>query len=246
MDVVADFFMGLLTNDKTSSSSQHAIISFIVFVVCLAIIVAIIVSLYRVGKIIREYSRKEYDREQTQSDYNQKIDDTREDIQKLSDVVLKISTSVEVANQQTQKEIKTLYEKIEKSATKDPKGCNFGRNVRNEVEALRNELVAPLEQRVNLLTSSKRNEIKEFITKEYHYWMPRGEIDIYSWEVIRARYLEYEQYNGNTFVGGMVTELSQLKRICQVQNCQTDAMIQDRDDVRVNERPHEEKGREEQ
>lgn len=237
VDSIINFFVGLLSNDSTSESSRHALISFIVFFVCLVIIIAIIVSLYRAGKIIKEYTRSEYDKEQTQSDYNNKIDSTRDEIQKLSDALLKISASVDLSNDRTRSDIKDLKQQLE-NAGYLTNGCSYGQNVCAEVTKLRDDVVAPMREQVSLLISSKKNEIKQFIINEYHHWMPRGEIDIYSWEVIRERYAEYKSYNGNTFVEGMVTELSQLKRICQVQNCQTEAMQRDRDDIHVHERPH--------
>lgn len=237
VDSLINFFVGLLSNDSTSESSQHALISFIVFFICLVIIVAIIVSLYRAGKIIKEYTRSEYDKEQTQSDYNSKIDETRDEIQKLSNALLKISASVDLSNDRTRRDIQELKQELQSTGYLS-NGCSYGQDVCTEVTKLRDDVVGPMQEQVSLLITSKKNEIKQFITKEYHYWMPRGVIDIYSWEVIRERYAEYKSYNGNTFVEGMVTELSQLKRICQVQNCRTEAMQKDRDDIHVHERPH--------
>ena len=74
-------------------------------------------------------------------------------------------------------------------------------------------IIKDLYDKINLLISSDRDDIKSFITREYNYFvLQKGEIDHYSLEAIEKRYAHYVEEGGNSFVGNMMIELRKLPR----------------------------------
>ena len=66
---------------------------------------------------------------------------------------------------------------------------------------------------IDLLSESDKDDIKAFITREYHYFIEqKGWIDDYSMDCIEKRYTHYVQYHGNTFVEELMEGLRALPR----------------------------------
>ena len=71
-----------------------------------------------------------------------------------------------------------------------------------------------LAEKVELLTESDKDDIKAFITREYHYFCEQKKwIDDYSMDCIEKRFEHYQQEGGNTFVGTLVEQLRSLPRV---------------------------------
>ena len=66
---------------------------------------------------------------------------------------------------------------------------------------------------MDTLTESDKDDIKAFITREYHYFVEQiGWIDDYSMDCLEKRYAHYVAYRGNTFVGELMKALRALPR----------------------------------
>lgn len=75
------------------------------------------------------------------------------------------------------------------------------------------EQIQSLTDMVNLLIESDRDDIKAFITREYHYFCyQKGWIDDYSLDCIEKRYTHYQAEGGNSFVSTMMEDLRDLPR----------------------------------
>lgn len=63
---------------------------------------------------------------------------------------------------------------------------------------------------IQILVHSDKDDIKSFITKEYHYFMAQGWIDDYSLDCIEKRYKHYIDEGGNSFIGQLMIEIRKL------------------------------------
>ena len=70
-----------------------------------------------------------------------------------------------------------------------------------------------LNAQVEILTESDKDDIKAYITREYHYFVEKvGWIDDYSMDCLEKRYAHYVKYRGNTFVAELMQQLRKLPR----------------------------------
>ena len=73
--------------------------------------------------------------------------------------------------------------------------------------------VSSLTDKINLLVESDKDDIKAFITREYHYFCEqKGWIDDYSMDCIEKRYNHYVEEKGNSFVKELMEHLRALPR----------------------------------
>lgn len=73
--------------------------------------------------------------------------------------------------------------------------------------------VSSLTDKINLLVESDKDDIKAFITREYHYFCEqKGWIDDYSMDCIERRYSHYVEEKGNSFVKELMEQLRALPR----------------------------------
>lgn len=76
-----------------------------------------------------------------------------------------------------------------------------------------NNTIDNLKTEIDLLAQSDKDDIKAFITREYHYFIEqKGWIDDYSMDCIEKRYSHYVKYHGNTFVEELMEGLRALPR----------------------------------
>ena len=88
-----------------------------------------------------------------------------------------------------------------------------------EVVEIKNQIgevatqVSNLTDKIDLLVESDKDDIKTFITKEYHHFCEQqGWIDDYSMDCIEKRYMHYVAESGNSFVGQLMDALRALPR----------------------------------
>lgn len=75
------------------------------------------------------------------------------------------------------------------------------------------ERIRHLDDQIQLLIASDRDDIKTFITKEHHYFCrQQGWIDDYSLDCIEKRYEHYKQEGGNSFVIDLMQEIKALPK----------------------------------
>ena len=73
--------------------------------------------------------------------------------------------------------------------------------------------VSNLTDKINLLIESDKDDIKAFITQQYHYFCEqKGWIDDYSMDCIEKRYSHYVEEKGNSFVKQLMEQLRALPR----------------------------------
>lgn len=63
------------------------------------------------------------------------------------------------------------------------------------------------------LIESDKDDIKAWITEQYHYFSKVGKIDTYSLECINKRFDHYTKWGGNSFVKSLVEELNNLPKL---------------------------------
>ena len=73
--------------------------------------------------------------------------------------------------------------------------------------------VSKITDKIDLLVESDKDDIKTFITKDFHYFVEqKGWIDDYSMDCLEKRYSHYVEEKGNSFVGGLMEQLRALPR----------------------------------
>lgn len=73
--------------------------------------------------------------------------------------------------------------------------------------------VSKLTDKIDLLIESDKDDIKAFITREYHYFCEqKGWIDDYSMDCIEKRYDHYVEEKGNSFIQQLMSALRALPR----------------------------------
>ena len=107
----------------------------------------------------------------------------------------------EKLEQELQEEIKAREQQIQKIEVKREK----------DVVELR-DLFNTLNKKVDLLINSDKDDIKAYITREYHYFVDRGWIDDYSMDCLEKRYSHYLEEDGNSFIGELMAQLRSLPR----------------------------------
>ena len=69
-----------------------------------------------------------------------------------------------------------------------------------------------INQRIDTLIRSDREQIKAYITGKYHEFMDKGFVDDYSMQCLEEQYAIYVEEDGNSFIGTMMKELRSLPR----------------------------------
>ena len=87
-----------------------------------------------------------------------------------------------------------------------------------ELGDIRKQLVS-IEQAVNLLISSDKDDIKQSLTKDHHYFCYKlKSIDDYSLDCMEKRYSHYKDEGGNSFVKILMQEVRALPRKIETEN----------------------------
>ena len=101
-----------------------------------------------------------------------------------------------------QKEIKELELKREKD----------NQELRSQISGIATQ-VSNLSGKIDLLIESDKDDIKAFITREYHYFCEqKGWIDDYSMDCIERRYNHYLEEKGNSFIAQLMEAIRALPR----------------------------------
>lgn len=66
--------------------------------------------------------------------------------------------------------------------------------------------------KIELLIRSDKDDIKAWITQQYHTFIQLGYIDNYSLDCIEHRYEHYVEEKGNSFIQGLIKELRHLPK----------------------------------
>ena len=81
-----------------------------------------------------------------------------------------------------------------------------------EIEKVSNS-VNNLSKRIDKLTESDMHDIKQFIVREYHYFVEQKKwIDDYSLDTILLRYADYKQEGGNSYIEMLIDEIKKLPK----------------------------------
>lgn len=86
---------------------------------------------------------------------------------------------------------------------------SLGQKIDSFVESITSE-VNNVNEKLNLLTQSDMHDIKSWIVEKHHKYMRKGWVDDFTMDTIEKRYSDYVAENGNSYVGGLVTELRGL------------------------------------
>lgn len=209
----------------SEESSRIILIALAVFVLAFAILIGVAIYLYKAVNSIRANSKTEFEEEREQNEYREKVTDTQDDLKYLSDLMVRLTETVNATNSQLSNEIKKLNENM----TDVHAGCAYGHELEKQVNHIKDDVLVALKENVDMLLDSDKESIKAYITKEYQYWMNQGFIDIYSLNVLDERFRKYTKEKGNTFVADMRKELHNLPRRAAATNCTTPRMIEEKE-----------------
>lgn len=213
----------------SEESSRIILIALAVFLLVAAIIIAALVMVIKAVKSIKGDSRAEFEEEREQDAYKEKVSSTQSDLEYLSELMVRLTETVNASNSQISGDVKQLMDNMSDKTG----GCAYGHELEKEINHIKNDVLSELSEKIDLLLDSDKESIKGFITSEYHYWMKLGYIDIYSLKVIDERFEKYKKEKGNTFVADMVSELHKLDRQCVTKNCTSRRLLEERDRVEV-------------
>ena len=106
-----------------------------------------------------------------------------------------------------EKEIQRREEQLQELETKREKDIAELRDQIKEVAQYVDNVTA----KIDLLIESNKDDIKAFITREYHYFCEqKGWIDDYSLDCIEKRYDHYVEEKGNSFISGLMEKIRNL------------------------------------
>ena len=213
----------------SEESSRIILIALAVFLLVTAIIITALVMVIKAVKSIKGDSRAEFEEEREQDAYKEKVSSTQSDLEYLSELMVRLTETVNASNSQISGDVKQLMNNMSDKTG----GCVYGHELEKQINHIKNDVLKELSEKIDLLLDSDKESIKGFITSEYHYWMKLGYIDIYSLKVIDERFEKYRKEKGNTFVADMVSELHKLDRQCVTQNCTSSRLLEERDRIEV-------------
>lgn len=85
----------------------------------------------------------------------------------------------------------------------------------SELQQIKDD-VKDIKKCVNILMQSDKDDIKQSITKDHHYYCYHiGAIDDYSLDCIEKRYGHYKDYDGNSFIKTLMQEIRNLPKVSQ-------------------------------
>lgn len=71
-----------------------------------------------------------------------------------------------------------------------------------------------MQETINLLVESDKDDIKSWLTQQHHYWVyEKGFIDDYSLNCIEKRYGHYKDEGGNSFIEDLMKDLRELPKV---------------------------------
>ena len=103
-------------------------------------------------------------------------------------------------------------ERLFKFFKKEEKGDSLNSTLSKIIESQEqlSKEIKKINDTVEILIHSDKDDIKSFVTKEYHYFIAKGWIDDYSLDCIEKRYKHYVDEGGNSFIGQLMTEIRKL------------------------------------
>lgn len=103
-------------------------------------------------------------------------------------------------------------ERLFKFFRKEEKGNSLDGTLSKIIESQEqlSKEIKKMNDTVEILIHSDKDDIKSFVTKEYHHFMAQGWIDDYSLDCIEKRYTHYVDEGGNSFIGQLMTEIRKL------------------------------------
>lgn len=85
------------------------------------------------------------------------------------------------------------------------------RNNENTIQQVQTD-VEEIKQNVNLLIDSDKDDIRAWITNQYHHFVDLQYIDDFTLDCLERRFRSYKKEGGNTYIDGMMEELRRLPR----------------------------------
>ena len=76
-----------------------------------------------------------------------------------------------------------------------------------------NEKFSSIEERIDLLTASDKDDIRESIVRNYLYFIERQKwINDFSLNCLKRRFQHYKEEGGNSYIDGLMSEIRQLPK----------------------------------
>ena len=122
-----------------------------------------------------------------------------------------------------------IRDRIKKATDKDLKAKKEHEELQEEIDDLNkfygekkiidetfekfNKTIYKMNDKIQMLIESDKEDIKSFITNQHHFFVYQQEwIDDYSMECLEKRFAIYEKEHGNSFVLGLMNEIRALPK----------------------------------
>ena len=169
----------------------------------IGILVTIGMSIYKVSK---RFEKKIRDDMQDDLDHTQLVETVNALTSKIESIggeIKDLRKALRESSQNNEQWREDMSKKVDESD-----------KVITETKNLLKDQLSPriqeLENNMYKVSDSNMGAIKSFIISEYHKWMERGYIDVYSLSLIEDRYKDYSKNGGNTFILDLMNQLRSL------------------------------------
>lgn len=167
------------------------------------IIVTLVTALIRILKAYGKRVKRKTEKHKEEQIFREKMIKMIDEVSELKKTVEGIDEQMKKTTEETDEKMEELSQKLER------------REIENSAASKR---VEEMGEMITLLVESDKDQIKSYITSEYHKWMAKEYIDIYAMATIEGIFTNYRKEKGNSFVDGLVRELRKLPKRTEIEN----------------------------
>ena len=121
------------------------------------------------------------------------------------------------------KEILSLIDWFKNRGKNKLTQINNQENRENQVQQIidaqrrQSEEIRDMKHCIEMLIISDKNDIKAWITQQYHIIMERGWVDDYELDCLERRYSDYKQEGGNSYIEDLMEDIRKLPKASKAQ-----------------------------
>lgn len=167
------------------------------------VIVTLVAALIRILKVYGKRVKRKTEKHKEEQIFREKMIKMIDEVSELKKTVEGIDEQMKKTTEETDEKMEELSQKLER------------REIENTAAS---KHVEEMGEMITLLVESDKDQIKSYITSEYHKWMAKEYIDIYAMATIEGIFTNYRKEKGNSFVEGLVRELRKLPKRTEIEN----------------------------
>lgn len=180
------------------------------FLTCIIGIGCLIFGAYKLIKKYNNAISEQALEKAEEKNLEESIESLTSSINNIKDQIDDLCKNQTAKQDEIQKNIESLKSSIEKTREENRAKDEILNNHLNQNEKAITDLSRQIEvvdDKTNLLIESDKEGIKSTITNIYYESIKNSYIEIYKLQSLEAIYEKYLQENGNTFIGGLMSEL---------------------------------------